>query len=119
VSSRKGYNKRVESIRYTLDPVVPFSHRPLVLYAVAETVSAMTRLALNLTGFRRRRSPCGNITYWYRQQQQQQQNSFLESSASPGPGPIVLFHGVGAGLLFYLQAIWKVCRGRVSKTRWI
>lgn len=106
----------MDCVQYTLDPVIPFVHRPLALYAVAETVGTVTGLALNLTGFHRRRSPCGNISYWYRQQQH---DSFSEVSASQGLGPIVLFHGVGAGLLFCLQTIWKLCCGRVSMTGWV
>ncbi|CAM9921254.1 unnamed protein product, partial [Hapterophycus canaliculatus] len=115
----KGYNDQVQSIRHTLDPVVPFSHRPLVLYAILGLARAIVGVALRLAGFRRRRAPGGNFSYWCRQQQQQQEqqqqqqhSGSLPALASTVPEPIVFFHGVGAGLPFYVLTMWKLCRGR-------
>ncbi len=111
----QGFNPDVSSIRHTLDPVVPFSHRPLALYAAIASSRFVVRAGLRLWGFRRSLAPCGTFFYWFRAAPPSERSS---SSRSPArPGPIVLFHGVGTGLPFYVLAIWKMCRDRVSESR--
>ncbi|CAN0477695.1 unnamed protein product, partial [Scytosiphon promiscuus] len=107
----QGFNDRASCIRHTLDEEVPFSHRPLALYAILGLGRAFVRVLLNLVGFRRGTAPCGKFMYWHRRQQRQQlavPSSTPAASATPGsggdvvdgygPGPIVFFHGVGTGL---------------------
>ncbi|CAM9235807.1 unnamed protein product [Ectocarpus sp. 12 AP-2014] len=110
-----GFNERVKCIRHTLDRVVPFSHRPLALYAVLGLARALLRIVLGFCGFRRRLAPCGSFMYWHRQAPP---SGAAAPAAMPwkteGPGPIVFFHGVGAGLPFYVLALWKMCRHRTS-----
>lgn len=114
-----GFNPQVTSIRHTLDPVVPFSHRPLVLYAVLGFFRAVVRAGLNLCGFRRRLAPCGTFFYWFREVPSSSAaasaKATREGKGGDGLGPMVLFHGVGTGLPFYVLALWKMCRGRVSR----
>lgn len=109
-----GYNPQVTSIRHTLDPVVPFSHRPLALYAFLGFCRAVVRAGLNLWGFRRSLAPCGTFHYWFRRAPS---SSDVVKGAKGGDGlaPMVLFHGVGTGLPFYVLALWKMCRERVSR----
>eukprot|EP00903_Cladosiphon_okamuranus_P020036 g18404.t1 len=108
-----GYNPDVTSIRHTLDPVVPFCHRPLALYAVLGFCRAVVRAGLNLWGFRRSLAPCGTFYYWFRKAPS---SSDVAKGGNGGGGlpPIVLFHGVGTGLPFYVLALWKICRKRTS-----
>lgn len=106
----QGFNPDVRCIRHTLDPVVPFAHRPLTIYAILGAGRAAIRVFLNLCGFRRGLASCGTFSYWHR-----------EACVAPGigdgnavGGPVVFFHGVGSGLPWYILAIWQVCRRRVS-----
>lgn len=99
---KQGHSPKAHCIRHTLDPVVPFNHRPLTLYALLGTTRAVSRVILSFCGFRRLLAPCGRFRYWHRE------------ASEPRDGPIVFFHGVCSGLPVYLGTIWKVCRGRVS-----
>ncbi|CAN0503749.1 unnamed protein product, partial [Laminaria digitata] len=98
----QGHNPDVRCIRHTLDPVVPFAHRPLAVYALLGACRAAVRVFLNVCGFRRGLAPCGTFFYWHR-----------EACVAPGNGdgdavggPVVFFHGVGSGLPWYILAIW-------------
>lgn len=118
-----GFNPQVAGIRHTLDPVVPFSHRPLALYVFLAFGRAVVRAGLNLWGFRRSLSPCGTFFYWFREASSPSSGAAKGVAAAaqdgkkggPELGPMVLFHGVGTGLPFYVLALWKMCRRRVSR----
>lgn len=103
-TSQQGRNPDARSIRHTLDPVVPFSHRPLALYAALGLFRAAGRWMLRARGFRRHLAPCGSFWYWHRQGE----------GPRGGAGPIVLFHGIGSGLLPYSELISRASSGRVS-----
>lgn len=115
-----GYNPQVTSIRHTLDPVVPFAHRPLALYAALGFCRAVVRAGLSLWGFRRSLAPCGTFHYWFREAPPLASDAANEGGKGgdgDGLAPMVLFHGVGTGLPFYVLAIWKMCRRRVSRVK--
>lgn len=91
-------------MRHTLDPVVPFNHRLLILYAVLGAARVFARVVLTLCGFSRLLAPCGRFRYWRRQ------------ALTSENEPMIFFHGISTGLPLYLLALWRVCRGRVSRS---
>lgn len=116
VQTPQGHNPDAICMRHTLDPVVPFTHRPLALYALFGLSRLAVRCLLSVWGFRRRVSPCGTFCYWYREAIVAPGNGDANGARGgciTGRDPIVFFHGLGFGLASYALAVWKVCHGRV------
>jgi len=94
-------------MRLTLDPVRS-SYRPLLFYAVTHlSVKCVTSLAMQYLGFDKHRS--GSLQYWHRQ-------------ASPGEGegrtqqaPVVFCHGLGVGVLPYIDFLRKLLVAGVTQ----
>lgn len=96
----EGYNSTVVSLRLNLDPINSI-HRPLIYYAVtAYCFEGMLRLILSSNGFSLCKSGA-SLSYWYRKGSKNKPSSTL---------PIVFCHGLGVGVLPYVQFIMDILK---------
>jgi hypothetical protein len=94
-SFRPGYDKRVKSIRLTLD-AVPFVPRPLLFYLVVGVLSMHARWALKRLGYTliKREVQDYRFEYFHR-----------PASPSCNRTPLLFLHGLGMGVAQYLRFI--------------
>uniref|UniRef100_A0A0G4HL36 AB hydrolase-1 domain-containing protein n=1 Tax=Chromera velia CCMP2878 TaxID=1169474 RepID=A0A0G4HL36_9ALVE len=89
---KEGFNHEVKAIRLSLDQLNAL-HRPLFVYAIVKGMDWAASHVLRLAGYELR---CiGGFNYWYR-------------SAAPGSPPrypVVFVHGLGHGLVYYLELL--------------
>ncbi|CAM9166738.1 unnamed protein product, partial [Choristocarpus tenellus] len=62
----QGYNPNAVCIRHTLEPVIPFNHRPLAFYIAFKATRGLSWLWFKAYGFQRMTAPCKTV-YWYRE----------------------------------------------------
>jgi len=89
----------LQCMKFMLDPVIA-SFRPLLIYLAVLVMSLFTGMLLRGLGFRRYKTLYG-IKYWYKEKSMSD-TPLLDRKA------MVLFHGVGSGLFFYLPMITQV-----------
>jgi hypothetical protein len=134
--ARREAQEPIPSMRYTIEPL-EYTHKPFVYYVVCQgLLGGLGKLLLSRTGFVRAR--CGVLNYWYR-------DDTLHASRTIGSGavgggfappeqaggledgldwegarrrtPIVFVHGIGVGLIMYLQFIRAMLTCRCSMVR--
>uniref|UniRef100_A0A7S2NA63 AB hydrolase-1 domain-containing protein n=1 Tax=Alexandrium andersonii TaxID=327968 RepID=A0A7S2NA63_9DINO len=94
-----GYNDDAICMRLTMDPI-PSSHRPLVYYAVTQTIfSQVINIQLHGLGFRQHWS--GTLLYWHRPGVPPEGADARSHAAESCPPPIVFCHGIGVNVLPY------------------
>jgi len=97
VNLKDGYNPRVQSMRLYLDPLL-YIHRPLILYTVMKATDLGTHLWLYWMGFRQYH--CSRVSFWIWQDETEKGKKLTQDDT-----PVVLVHGIGAGLMPYLGLI--------------
>jgi len=91
IDFRKGYNPKIRSMRLSLDPILS-EHRPLLYYLFTTSIfDVITWCLMKRLGFSVHKS--GTIAYWYR------------PGSNPDSVPFVFCHGIGIGVLPYMQLI--------------
>ena len=97
-----GHDASARVLKFTDEPVVG-QHRPLLMYAVTDTLfqSVLAPLAMSRAGYRRARATNG-LVHWFR------------PGARGDLPPIVFIHGIGVGILPYqrwLRQLERLCDG--------
>mmetsp|Transcript_63000 Transcript_63000/g.130931 ORF Transcript_63000/g.130931 Transcript_63000/m.130931 type:complete len:606 (+) Transcript_63000:154-1971(+) len=96
-SPRAADEAPVPSMRFTIEPM-QYAHKPSIFYFATNTVlGSLGRVKLFNAGFTRHR--CGVFKYWVRVPVSEEGKQRL---------PIVFFHGIGVGIVMYLQLIDKL-----------
>eukprot|EP00743_Colponemidia_sp_Colp-15_P010786 GILK01011928.1.p1 GENE.GILK01011928.1~~GILK01011928.1.p1 ORF type:complete len:508 (-),score=75.85 GILK01011928.1:313-1836(-) len=91
---KAGKNMAIKCMRLNLDPVTAL-HRPLVYYVASLSLHYVSNVCLRLMGFERHRK--GSFKYWLR-----------KVDSMTDLRPVVFAHGIGAGLVTYLQFIYRL-----------
>eukprot|EP00742_Colponemidia_sp_Colp-10_P007524 GILJ01008110.1.p1 GENE.GILJ01008110.1~~GILJ01008110.1.p1 ORF type:complete len:514 (+),score=59.41 GILJ01008110.1:109-1650(+) len=91
---KAGKNMEIKCMRLNLDPVTAL-HRPFVYYVASLSLHYVSHVFLRLMGFQRHRK--GSFKYWLRR---------VDSMTDLRP--VVFAHGIGAGLVTYLQFIYRL-----------
>ena len=136
--ARREAQEPIPSMRYTIEPL-EFTHKPFVYYVVCHgLLGGLGKLLLSRAGFVRAR--CGVLNYWYRDATPHSSGAAGagatggggapeeraggvadggedEGSLSAGRTPIVFVHGIGVGLIMYLQFIHAMLTCRCAMVR--
>ena len=96
----EGYNANVNHVNFTLQPHIPFIHRPLVVYICLGLLEMAGNLLYTLNGFQRMST--ANVTYWYKAPSASSSTHELEESNNY---PLLFMHGICGGYLGYLKMI--------------
>ena len=96
----EGYNANVNHVNFTLQPHIPFIHRPLVVYICLGLLEMAGNLLYTLKGFQRMST--ANVTYWYKAPSASSSTHELEESNNY---PLLFMHGICGGYLGYLKII--------------
>uniref|UniRef100_A0A7S3PQ22 AB hydrolase-1 domain-containing protein n=1 Tax=Aplanochytrium stocchinoi TaxID=215587 RepID=A0A7S3PQ22_9STRA len=97
-----GYNSNTTCMRLNLDPVIS-SHRPLLYYLVTSGVfSVLLKAVLNYEGFTKHKS--GSLAYWH------YKPTIALDTGSKNYPPIVFCHGLGVGVLPYINFILELMK---------
>ncbi len=101
-------------------------HKPLIIYFLSEVVlqRVLVPFAMRRIGFRKKEVVHEDKTlkYWYRYDSHQnssekkQEDTKPKSSSSSPPPPIVFLHGVGIGVLAYVQFFAEILKSNNDRT---
>ena len=94
-----GYNIHVNHVNFTLQPNIPFIHRPLVAYIGLGLLEMVGSLIYTLNGFQR--MSISNVKYWYKTPEFSSSHRQDENKNYP----LVFFHGICGGYLGYFNMI--------------
>jgi len=108
-------NPNVRCMRLTRDPL-PSTHRPFWMYVVTHLLLPwLTRAKLVARGFCRCRS--GTMTYWLRRGACRSEHDLLSGGTrekDARSSPIIFCHGLGVGMLPYIEFITRLCEAHAS-----
>jgi hypothetical protein len=102
MNPQEGYNPDLKFMSHLWD-ALPASYRPLTFYAITESMDCLTRAMLWAAGLRRH-DVCGHVYYT------------LDGDAKLQP--VLLMHGVGAGVLPYFGLIFKFAATGACGAKW-
>eukprot|EP00466_Bigelowiella_natans_P011570 jgi/Bigna1/90197/estExt_fgenesh1_pg.C_650012 len=114
----EGKNTEISSLRFTYEPVKGL-WKPFCLYIAMEMLWGIGALVLVCLGFQY--SSEGEVAYWVRRGQHQGTKEGGGGGGGGGGGydsnnistphdPIILLHGIGLGVLPYVNTIWKLLK---------
>jgi hypothetical protein len=96
LSLSEGYNPNVKHIKMTLNPI-SYVHRPCLLYLGSAAKNAFGDLILQYNGFKQ--GSVGGISYWCK-------------GTGTEETPMLFFHGITTGWIFYLPLILTMAQSR-------
>ena len=98
IKFEEGYNENISHVKMTLEDI-PFIHRPLMMYVFAGLMDILLNFTLLkcIGGFTQ--LEIDNTKYWFR-------------SCNNDKPPIILFHGITSGWVFYIRFIYTIAERR-------
>lgn len=98
IKFEEGYNASISHVKMTLEDI-PYIHRPLILYVFAGLMEILSNFVLLkcLGGFTH--LEIDNTKYWFR-------------SCNNDKPPIILFHGITSGWVFYIRFVYTIAERR-------